>query len=392
MKLNRYLMAAVIVAVLCAACNRVEPYNRRQGNNNSNPPQTEKKEIVPTLNSTWKISYGDRTIDNGEYREEIHVNNVPDGQKYLVSVINLNNYAFYKGDVAAFLQNEFEVNSDFVEEGSPKIIPFNRFRAGQWFAFIIGLDNNEELTGEYAYCKFTVYEEDATEEYNSWIGNWTVSDGRIEYDIKISQIEANYVYRIDGWEVRKDVEDWEPMNQEYLEAFFEPSNDRLYFVSQYLTSYEDQSLDGALVDELFLGQINYDGISEEMGLYFVTDENFELAYAEKDIDDNYYITPCDVSVLVGKDEFKGKFYCIQYAYQEVDNGKWHVYNEDVARFYNDLNILRPMTMTKKDASQDKPSSIMKRNNKLSVAVDEKPLRGKIYQPRSEKRAVKAIKL
>ena len=391
MKALRYFMAAVAMAAMFAGCStRVEPYNRQNGQNqNSGQNQggsqkPQETQVTPQENTTWKISYEGRSETDGSITEEIRVNNVPSGQKYLVSVINKANYSTYSGDLVAFMKNELEYNSDYVYQGSPEIIQFGRFRHGVWYAFIIGLDSDKKLTGEYAYCRFNVEEEAASEEYLSWLGNWTVSDGRIEYEIKVSQIESNQVYRVDGWEVRKDADDWEQMNQEYLEAFFEPSDGRLYFVSQYITSYEDESLDGATVDELFLGQIDYDGITEEMGLYIVPDENFDLAYAEKDSEDSYSIRPCDIRVAVGNDEFQGKFYCMQYVYQEVETGLWHVYNNNVARFFDDYGGFHPMTMQMKAPATDKPASIIKRSGKLSLAEEEKPLRGKVYQPRAER--------
>jgi hypothetical protein len=152
-------------------------------------------------------------------------------------------------------------------------------------------------------------------------------------------------------------------------------------------NYDDESLDGASVDELFLGQIDYAGLTEEQGLYIVPDENFDLAYAEADIDDKAYVSPCDIRVAVGNDEFAGKFYCMQYVYQEVQSGQWHVYNNDVIRFYDDYGVMKPLTMTRKSTSTDKPASIMKRSGKVSVPEEEeKPLRAKVYQPRSERKA------
>ena len=399
MKLTRYFIAAVVMTALLAGCKtRIEPYNRQSGQNqNSGQNQgdgsqkPEDTQVTPQENTTWKISYEGRKIVDGAYTDEIRVNNVPASQKYLVSVINKANYATYGGDLAAFLQAELEYNSEYVYQGSPEVIQFGRLRHGVWYAFVIGLDSDKKLTGEYAYCKFEVEEEEASEEYLSWLGNWTVSDGRIEYDLKISQIESNQVYRVDGWEVRKDADDWEQMNQEYLEAFFEPSDGRLYFVSQYITTYDDESLDGATVDELFVGQIDYDGITEEMGLYIVPDENFDLAYAEKNSDDSYSIYPCDVRVYVGNDEFNGRFYCMQYVYQEVNSGAWHLYNNDVARFFDDYGGFHPMTMKMKAAGTDKPASIMKRSGKLSLSEEEKPMRGNVYRPRAERVAKVIVK-
>lgn len=400
MKLYRYLMAALVTAAVLSGCKtRVDPYyprgNQRPEGQTPQPstpdPQTD-PELKP--NSTWQISYEGRKVVDGAYTEEIRVNNIAANQKYLVSVINKANYATYGGDLMAFFKNELEYNSDYVYQGAPEVIQFGRFRHGTWYAFVIGLDANKKLTGEYAYQKFTVEEEEASVEYLSWLGNWTVTDGHISYNLMISQEESNQVYRLDGWEIRENApSDWVQMDLEYLEAFFEPSNGRLYFVSQYITTYEDEDLDGAEVDELFLGVIDYDGISEEMGLYIVPDEGMDLAYAEQDNEENVSISPCNIQVSVGNDTFNGKFYCMQYVYQEVKSGYWHYYNNDSVSFFDNSGSPRKVTMTRTKGEANVLRSAVKRNGKAGLTGEDKPLRGKVYQPRSEQRVVKeAVKL
>ena len=399
MKLDRYLMAAVVMAAVLTGCRtRVDPYYPRgnqkpdtpSGQQPSTPdPQTDPK---PNPNSTWQISYEGRKVVNGENTDEIRVNNIPITQQYLVSVINKANYATYGGDVIAFFKNELANNSEYVYVGSPEVIQFSRFRHGTWYAFVIGLDSKKNITGEYTYCKFNVEEEEPTAEYLSWLGNWTVSDGRISYDIQISKEEANQVYRLDGWEVREGNSDWVQMNLEYLETSFEPSDGRMYFVSQYLTTYEDEDLDGAKVDELFLGVIDYDGITEEMGLYIIPDEGIDLAYAQQEDEDHVTINPCNIKVDVGNDTFDGKFFCMQYVYQEVSNGNWHYYNNDSVSFFDNAGSPVQVTMVRTKGETNVNRSAVMRNGKIAETGEDKPLRGKVYRPRSENRAVKAVKL
>lgn len=400
MKLYRYLMAAVVMAALFTGCRtRVEPYypsgNQRPGGNSGQPSTPSTPQTDPELkeNTTWQISYEGRKIVEGAYTEEIQVNNIPITQQYLVSVINKANYATYGGDLLAFFKNELANNSDFVYVGAPEVIQFSRFRHGTWYAFVIGLDADKKLTGEYAYCKFSVEEETPSEEYLSWIGDWTVSDGHISYDIQIEQEESNQVYRLYGWEVRDEApSDWVQMDLEYLEAFFEPSDGRLYFVSQYITTYEDDDLDGAKVDELFLGVIDYDGITEEMGIYIVPDENIDLAYAEKDGEGKISVRPCNISVNVGNDRFEGKFFSMQYVYQEVENGNWHYYNNDSVNFFDNAGGLNDVTMVKSKGGVSVTRNAVKRNGKASLIGEEKPLSGKVYQPRSGRVAKGAVRV
>lgn len=398
MKLDRYLMAAVVMAAVLTGCGtRVEPYHPRGNQQQPNTPggqqQQTQKDIVAKENKTWQISYGGRKIVDGAYTEEIRVNNVPASQKYLVSVINRANYATYEGNVEEFLKYEHEYNSEYVYQGSPQVIQFGRFRHGTWYAFVIALDADNNLTGEYAYYKFTAEEEEPSKDYLSWLGNWTVSDGRISYDIQLSKEEANQVYRVDGWEIRdKAPSGWVQMDKEYLEASFEPSDGRLYFISQYISTYEDDDLNGDKVDELFLGIIDFDGVTEKMGLIIVEDEGIDLAYAEKDSDESATVLPCDIELKIGKEDFKGKFFTMQYMYQEVKNGNWHYYNDDSVSFFDSAGSPLQVTMVRTKGEVNIPRSDVMRNGNASLSGEDKPLRGKVYQPRSERRAVKAVKL
>lgn len=403
MKLYKYFMAAVVMAAVLTGCRtRVDPYYPREnqrpgtnqgGNGNQDKPQQEKDPELQE-NTTWKITYEGRKVVNGVYTDEISVNNVSATQKYLVSVISRAKLDTYGADYLAFFKHELEQSPDYIYQGAPEVIEFERLRHGQWFGFVIGLDGNNKLTGEYACTVFYVDEEEASDEYNNWIGEWTVSDGTISYDISISKVEANLVYLVKKWEVRPNApSDWVQMDLEYLEAFFEPSNGRLYFVSQYIATYDDEDLNGATVDELFLGQIDYTGIQQgyEMGLYIVPEEGIDLAYAEEDSEGKVFIHPCDIEVNVGKDKFIGKFNCMQYVYQEVKSGEWHVYNQNVARFADNVGSPILLSMVKTNAGAVAPTSIVKRNGKLATIGEEKPLRGKVYQPR-EGRVATAVKL
>lgn len=385
----RFLWMAAAAALLVAGCaTKTDPYTRHSGNssgqggqNQQNQEQnpdsgnTTPKEITPTLNKTWQVKYAGRKHLQGHLVEVIEVNNVAASQQFLVSVINRENYATYEGDLKAFLENEWEVNGEYVYTGAPQVIQFDPFRHGTWYAFVIGLDSNKRLTGEYAYAKFTVEEEEASEEFNRWLGQWTVSDGQFSYHLNVSSLEANFVYRVDGWETGSGI--GTNMDQEYLETFFEESDGSMYFVSQYIQSYNDESMNGTLVDEFFLGQVDYDGITEPMGLYIITEEGMDLACAYFDSHGAVVLEPCTVTAEIGQDSYTGPFYCMQYFFTEGTN--WYTYNDNTAAF--------PVTMVKvEDQPQPQPQLFRRQGGE----VRQKALRGKVYQPRSG-RTVKAVK-
>lgn len=388
MKLIKYFVTAITMAVVLAGCaTKIE----RNGNNNPTPtpdpkPDDPQTEFVLRENKSWTVEYGGRKTDEekGVY-EEIVVNSVPAGQLYLVSVINRANYDSYDGDLEAFLKNEYKYNSDYVYTGSPQTMEFGRFLHGTWYAFVIGLDSQKKLTGEYAYSKFNVDEEDPTPEYLSWVGSWKVSQGGYTYNITVSQAEANMIYRVDGWEVISGDPDWNQMNYEddYLETFYEPTDGNMYFTSQYITSYQDEDLGGETVEEYFFGQIDYDGIHEKMGLYIIPEEGMDLAYARHNGEDNASVNPCRVKVDVGKDkDYETQFYCMQYVYKAGQD--YLLYNQQVPAL--------PMNMVR---TQDSGKLSLRTRNAVkrsALSSEDTPRRGRLYQPHAESnsRSVKAL--
>ena len=386
----RFLWMAAAAALLLAGCStKVDPYHRQRGTDSQEQGSgqggnvTPAKEVKPTENKNWSIKYAGRKDVKGDLLEVIEVNSVPASQQYLVSVINQAGYQTYWENhdnfdqvILAFMEYEAEQNKEYITSGgNPDVVYFDPFRHGTWYAFIIGIDKDGHITGDYAYCKFTVEEEEPLEAYNRWLGQWTVSDGKISYDISISSVESNFIYRVDGWETGNSMD--EEMNQEYLETFFERKDGKMYFVSQFIQSYSDTETKED-VDEYFLGSINYDDIQEYPGLYFIPTEGLDLASATLGTEDNAVIQPCPVETTVGKSQYKGVFYSMQYFYTNGDN--WYFYNEDIARL--------PMTMVRKADAQPKPQAPA---SLRSLGADQDKIRrGKVFVPRSERRAAAAI--
>ncbi len=72
---------------------------------------------------------------------------------------------------------------------------------GEWYAIVYEVVN-EEVTGYYAISDLiTIVEEEATEEYNSWIGDWTFTGANgVSWDMTILKDDINKSYLLDGWE------------------------------------------------------------------------------------------------------------------------------------------------------------------------------------------------
>ncbi|MDT3366143.1 MAG: hypothetical protein LIQ26_02520 [Bacteroidota bacterium] len=389
-----FLLAAAGLMAL-AACNKHEVVhhggNNGNGNGNNNQPDPK-----PTYtfnlqaNDSWNIGYlGRQDLEENDGSvipvDVIDVSGVT-ADSYLVSVISRDNYASYNGDVAQFLKDEAQYNNEYVYDAASQVINFDPFRHGTWYGFIIGLHPDKSASGEYAYAKFEVLEETPKEDYLKWIGKWNISDGQgIFYPLVISQLEANYIYRVDGWETGSSIDKKEGtvMDQEYLETFYDAPTGSLYFTSQYIQSYTDDSLGD--MDECFLGQIDYDGITQEMGLYIITDEGLDLAEARMAEGGKFAnVLPCSVRASVGDETFETNFYNMQYFGYAVDNQQWYPYNDNVPGF--------PMTMTKVEDGGDQGDNPPAKVGRRSVKKASMPARAKVHVSKADRPAAKAVRV
>ncbi len=391
MKTLRFLSLVAIAAMTTIACTKHDSPWRHDGGGSQHGGQGQGQGQGGQGQGTgtgdkdfqlkemgWRIVYAGREEQNGSKVEVIDVDGIPSGTSYLVSVINRANYETYKGDVKAFFRDELKYAGDYIYKGNSQRVLFDPFRHGTWYAFVIGLDKNLELSGEYAYLKFNVEQEQPTADYLKWVGKWTVTSGRISYTLNITQEEANYIYRVDGWETGSSV--GTVMDLEYLETFYD--NGSMYFTSQYITTYNDEDLK-VDVDECFLGQVDYDGIHQEQGLYLIPDEGLDLAEAILQPGGSAILRPCRVKTNIGGEVFEAPFYNMQYFF--TDGNTWYHYNDNVPPF--------PMTMTFVGEPDLQPSRRLRGlSTRAEVSDADAPRRGKPYVAKSDRPVPTAVKL
>ncbi len=389
MKTLRFLSLVAIAAMTTIACTKHDSPWRHDGGGGSHSGQgqgqgqgqggqgTGEKDFQ-LKEMGWRILYAGREELDGAKVEVIDVEGIPSGTSYLVSVINRANYETYKGDVKAFFRNELKYAGDNIYSGNSQRVLFDPFRHGTWYAFVIGLNKDLELSGEYAYLKFNVEEEQPTADYLKWIGKWTVTSGHISYTLNITQEEANFMYRVDGWETGGSVNT--VMDLEYLETFYD--NGRMFFTSQYITTYNDEDLK-VDVDECFLGQVDYDGIHQEQGLYLIPDEGLDLAEAFFETDRSAVLRPCRVRANIGGEMFEAPFYNMQYFF--TDGKTWYHYNDNVPPF--------PLTMTYAGEADLMPRRLRSGVFTRADSADDSALRrGKPFVAKSARPVPTAVKL
>ena len=371
----RTIALAAIASLAFTGCIKHEPYghNTDPGHGHGGHGGNTEEKLVLKERSDWSIKYVARekrlneSIGEVETVEHFSFDYKGNGY-YIVRMITKQNYEdpnVYNKDAAAFFKYESDclladakkdgVNfwqyTDEVFDSHITDIYFNRLRSGTWIAFMIELDSNGKATGNFAETTFTLKEEKATDSFSKWLGTWRASNGLMGYDITISSIDNNFLYRIDGWECGPAVTC--QMNQEYLEAEFYEKNGFLYIRSQFLGSYDDENL--GTVDELFMGNI-----FDSKGLTIITDEGIDIAVMVPQGEDTAELQGAEVIIDAGGREYKTFFHSIQYYMWAHKDSNWYPYNENVA----DL----PLTMTKLPGTKAAEAPLAKERTATKASV------------------------
>lgn len=316
--------------------------------------------------SDWSARYvarENRVNDDGSVDKVEHFQFTYLGKDYYIvrHILPDDLYSVYNNDLAAFFTYEAEkliddvgVNfwqhSDKVFNSKITDVYFNRIRSGTWKAFLIELDAQGKVTGNYVETGYTIKEEAPTEAFCKWFGTWRASNGLVSYDLTISSIDNNFIYRIDGWERGPSVSF--QMDQEYIEGVFRAQDGCLYIPSQIIGTYDDGYW--GKVDEVFVGNI-----FDSHGLTIITDEGVDLAVMVPQ-GDGCELQPMDVTINTENGRFTAKFHSIQYYMRDYKNGDWHPYNTNVAEL--------PLTMTRLAGTRASSVSTTKQRTATKASI------------------------
>ena len=355
--LFKTLALAAIASLAITGCIKHEPFGHHtdyeggQGGHGGGGGNTEEK-LVLNERSDWTVRYvarEDWVNDDATVEQVEHFKFAYTGKYYyIVRMVRPDDFKdVYQSDAAAFFKYEAEslrtdaqadgVNfwqyTDEVFDAKITDIYFNRLRSGTWIAFLIELDSSCKVTGNYAETTFTLQQETASDAFKKWLGDWRVSNGLVGYDLSISSLDNNFIYRIDGWERGAAV--GFQMDQEYIEGEFYAPNGYLYIVSQFLGSYNDTDFGYGDVDELFMGNI-YDS----NGLTVITDEGLDLAVMVPSGEGEAELQALNVTLKTDSGDYTTPFYSMQYYMWAHNTGEWHPYNSNAGL------VQLPLTMTR----------------------------------------------
>ena len=385
----RTIALAAIAAAALTGCYKHDPVVRPDGGEHQGRPE-EKEELVLTERSDWTVKYvarEDFVNDFGEVEKVEHFKMGYGGRGYyIVRMIRPQDFQdAYGNDAAKFFSYEAEclledAKADGVhfyeydnEVFTSKItdILFNRLRSGTWIAFMIELDPDGKHTGDYAEADFSIQEEEATEAFNQWLGSWIVSNGLMGYELTVSSLDNNYIYRVDGWE-RGQAAAFQ-MDQEYLETEFYAPTGFMYFTSQFLGTYDDDNL--GTVDELFMGNIFDSG-----GLTVITDEGLDLAVAVP-TETGAELQALPVTLMTDNGNYETVFDSMQYYMWTHDGGEWIRYNESVPKL--------PLTMTRNAETRASGTVLAKEREATRASIHHaQPKAGRSSRSSVAKKAVR----
>lgn len=391
----------ILAALLLSVAGCTKHTHRDRGN--TDIPDSHTVEVTLHKRSDWTLQYVQRedyVEDNGRRIRVEHIKVACPGADYYIlrtiPAANMSDPEIYNNDRKAFFEAEAQYLREDAAYYGDKVTDYfyieemhdyllDRMRMGDWLLFLIGMDKNGYITGDYAETAFTLVEETPSEEYLRWIGDWTLTGGGITYPLRIEQSEANCAYFVHGWETGDNIDPQKGtvMDKEYLETYFDFDNCNMYFSSQYLGTYEDN---GVNLDELFLGKVNITTAKNKAdnGIWIITDEGLDLGAAvlSPANPDQATVTGCDVTVGIGDQDIPTTFLYMQYlaAYMNGDQVEYMAYNENTPAF--------PLTMTRTPGTRSvaRPVTQLRPVTRASIHHAQPRVRG---ENRTVARAVRA---
>lgn len=219
--------------------------------------KTRRNPDVWEVNDNWSLTRKEERTSKviaGSTEEQEYENyecKSKDQESYIILTLSMTDYQNYKKaeghkDVKRTLFEDFY--SDFMQQNDykskilkgDKVWTEERLRSGEYVAFMIGLDEDNELSGFYKESRITIEPEEPTEEYNKWKGWWEISfeGNNNPWTIYIDELDPNMWLSSIGWEPEYIVEDVTNMP---VKLYYSKSTGDVYLVSQEVASGSDGS-------------------------------------------------------------------------------------------------------------------------------------------------------
>lgn len=367
----RYLswLAIAAMIVLGGCSTRIEPYRPSGGGGGGqggggNTPQPQPT-VQVTERTDWKVEYKGRVDykeDDGTVSrvEEFFFNYTGDNLFFLVTLSDEDYANFYDSQVKNLIDGEVkDLNTRAQNEGKQvsemdnvytkriKTLYADIMIHGWYNAFLVELDRNGKATYNYCRADMEVKEEEASPDYLGWLGTWNVSDGYVGYDIQVTAIENNYLYRVDGWETGPAAGSTQmDQDDDWIEARL-VNDGTLSFFIQFIASYENYESLGN-VDYMFVGTY-----VESTGEKVDDWEGWEVAWAENDGNGKTVLCAANTEYEVDGKVYKPHFNGMRYSLYSYKDESWHHFHDAVPTFLEQKNWQMSMTRTKASVEEDR---------------------------------------
>lgn len=165
------------------------------------------------VNEAWTVQYiGDYEYE-GEILEHVVYVESTDDNTYFTTAWPKASFEEYGIEVIAQAECEswveylgqygYTIEYILANESSLSQVDIDTAKYGnEWYVIAIGADVQGNPTGYYAVSELiTFVEEDMTEAYADWLGNWTFTGSNgVAFDVEFTKGKANYSYLMSGWE------------------------------------------------------------------------------------------------------------------------------------------------------------------------------------------------
>ena len=230
-------------------------------------------------NSAWTVNYvGEGVLYEKEYDHVVTVNST-DRNTYAITVVyaslwNVNDLydmaVMFADDMVAYIEeyNDYYGTSYTVADLLYKGTASDAFNLdpGYYMAVAIGITPEGKVSGLYAVSEvFEVKEQIPTEEYKSWLGDWTiVGENNVEFNVTFSKHVTNKSFWVYGWEGFEDI----PIDVEYSKE----RNDVIFYAQPVAQNYYLEEWD-------MYANMYFLGCDVENQFYTTESGNYNIAIA-----------------------------------------------------------------------------------------------------------------
>lgn len=363
MKAKLFLSVAALCSVLLLGGCHKHPTPQPGPGGNDQPgheqPDNPQQQVKLNQRNDWSVKYlgrdwwdnGDGTHDRVELFQFVYTGNNWFIVRNITPADLLDIYGSGDEGILSFFQDQasfvvdqagsghFYDDSGNVFNASTSQVAFDLLLHGTWNTYIIEMDKNGDVTGNYAVQRHEVVEEAPNDSFLAWIGRWRIGNENLAYEIEISSAEANYLYYIDGWETGVAAAEQMNLNDDWFYARHLEDGD-LAFYNQYRVTYKDDDLTASAGKDVYVDQMFIGFYMDSQGAVADNEEGWNIAHATL----HNGLATLEPYTIYFDNGFEPTYKKMQWTYfywdpSNTSNLVWNVYNTNVPTLPMQLSFL-----------------------------------------------------